>query len=491
MRTSLIANVVNISSRGGTARGAMQASVDAFHKTNGTTNAVVEFNVDLALAQADAFDAQRSNGSSGDMHILGGVPISIKDNFLLRGHSTTAGSRMLRDYVSPVDDATVCAKIRGSGGVPCAKTNMDEFGMGSATSTGMHGAVVSPVTADDGAVLTPGGSSGGAAAAVRAGVVCGAVGSDTGGSVRQPASFCGLVGLKPSYGAVSRHGLISYASSMDCPGVITNSVADASVIFDALSGACGRDSTSLKGSSQCAPTFARLLAHVRGDKTDHKTDRSTAAAAGGGATTVSALEEWQSLVDASAGASLLGSLHGTTVGIPDEVMVAEMDAAVRGRLQEAVNALQDAGAKVVSVSIPSLRLALPCYYVLACAEASSNLLRYDGLRYGHRADVGASASASGGAGDMAGLTSLHQEVAASRGQAFGREVVRRLLTGTYILSEGARGEFYETACHVRGAIVRDFGAALQGVDVLLGPTVAKVSGTRKQMPERQYGLRFS
>jgi aspartyl-tRNA(Asn)/glutamyl-tRNA(Gln) amidotransferase subunit A len=453
----------------------MEASVDAFHKTNGTTNAIVEFNVDLALAQADAFDAQRSNGGRGndDMHILGGVPISIKDNFLLRGHCTTAGSRMLRDFASPDDDATVCAKIRGSGGVPCAKTNMDEFGMGSATSTGMHGAVASPVTADDGSVLTPGGSSGGAAAAVRAGVVCGAVGSDTGGSVRQPASFCGLVGLKPSYGALSRHGLISYASSMDCPGVITNSVADASVMFDALSGACGRDSTSLKGDSQCASTFSHLLAHVRGDTSDLSADRSTAAGGGGGgATTVSALEEWQSLVDASAGAALLGSLKGTVVGIPSEVMVAEMDASVRVRMQEAVNALQDAGAQVVPVSIPSLRLALPCYYVLACAEASSNLLRYDGLRYGHRADL--TDDKRPGVGDTADMTRLHREIAASRGQAFGREVVRRLLTGTYVLSEGARGEFYDTACDVRGAIIRDFAAALQDVDVLLGPTVAKV-----------------
>jgi aspartyl-tRNA(Asn)/glutamyl-tRNA(Gln) amidotransferase subunit A len=461
----------------------MEASVDAFHKTNGTTNAIVEFNVDLALTQADAFDAQRCDGGRGsnNMHILGGVPISIKDNFLLRGHFTTAGSRMLRDFASPDDDATVCAKIRGSGGVPCAKTNMDEFGMGSATSTGMHGAVASPVTADDRTVLTPGGSSGGAAAAVRAGVVCGAVGSDTGGSVRQPASFCGLVGLKPSYGALSRYGLISYASSMDCPGVITNSVADASVMFDALSGACGRDSTSLKGDSQCAPTFSHLLAHVRGDSSDVNTHRSTAAATGGdgggggGFTTVSALEEWQSLVDAAAGAALLGSLKGTVVGIPSEVMVTEMDASVRIRMQEAVNALQDAGAQVVPVSIPSLRLALPCYYVLACAEASSNLLRYDGLRYGHRADLTDVMRPGVGDTDTAGMTRLHSEIAASRGQAFGREVVRRLLTGTYVLSEGARGEFYDTACDVRGAIIRDFAAALQGVDVLLGPTVAKVS----------------
>ena len=465
---SLVKTVLRIKNKASSSRGVVEASIAAYRRTNAETNAVTEYNTELALQQADAFDATEE---VSDEAVLGGVPISFKDNFSLLGYNCTAGSRMLGNMASTYD-ASVVTRIRRAGGIPCAKTNMDEFGMGSCSSTGMHGPVYSPlsVLSPEGGgkkePLTAGGSSGGAAAAVAAGVVCAAVGSDTGGSVRQPASFCGLVGFKPTYGALSRHGLISYASSMDCPGVLTTNVADAGLLVDVLSGPCANDSTSLRAPYSGLRTFHQLIAHVQG---------SAVGRLGGPPSdervTVRDLETWER---AAAGGAL-GSLSGLKVGVPAEGFLEEADDEVREACIAAAAVLRDAGADMYHVSMPVLKLALPCYYVLACAEASSNLMRYDGLRYGYSHDgTDEQISMMGDTHDHSDMTALHRHIARARGAALGPQVVQRLLTGTYVLSEGARGDFFEIASHVRASLMADMRATFESVDVLLTPTVTKL-----------------
>jgi len=453
----------------------VEKSLSRFKEKNDVLNAVIEWNEDASLAQAAVVDKHVKEGSSvvdDDSHaVLLGSCVSIKDNFMVKGYKTTAGSHMLHNLDSTYD-AAVVERIRGHHGIPCAKSNMDEFGMGSSTSKSVHGPTLSPYSYK-GVALTAGGSSGGAAAAVAAGFVSTAIGSDTGGSVRQPSSFCGLVGIKPTYGSFSRHGLLSYASSMDCPGVLANSVTDAVLMFDVLVGADQRDATCLPAGA-CPPVFKWMLSSLEGKGGER-------GGGGEGVPTLADLTRMQSLMsDGTAGeVAVTRHLCGTTIGVPDEFVLDELDPAVKSSLLKAIRLAEGAGATVRRVSIPALKVALPTYYVLACAEASSNLLRYDGIRYGHRTDRVDPPTTAAGVGDeeysttttTSSMTALHTMIARTRGEAFGPEVVRRILTGTFVLSESQRAMYLETASRVRVQLVGEVQAALTSVDALLFPTV--------------------
>ena len=389
-------------------------------------NAFVTTMETAALAQAAA-----AQGTAGGRP-LHGIPIAVKDNFCMAGVRTTASSRMLADFVPPYS-ATAVARLEAAGAVVVGKTNMDEFGMGSATLFSHFGETVSPwsppsSSQSDGLRLTAGGSSGGSAVAVATGACLAALGSDTGGSVRQPAALCGLVGLKPSYGRISRHGLIAYASSLDCPGLLTRTVADAALVLDVVAG------PDLLGDSTCLdrphqPCFTEAMQAV----------------------------------------GLNCSLRGLKVGLPAEFGVREFEASMVTAWEEGARLLRDAGAEVVPVSIPSIPLALPAYFVIACAEASSNLARYDGIRYGHRGSRGGSCSTPESESEAEDQGALHAFITASRSEGFGPEVQRRILAGCRVLSARTYSAYYEKALAARVRIRQDMAQALSQVDVLLTP----------------------
>jgi aspartyl-tRNA(Asn)/glutamyl-tRNA(Gln) amidotransferase subunit A len=344
--------------------------------------------------------------------VLAGVPVAVKDNICTLGLATTCGSHMLAGYRSPYE-ATVVRRLRAAGAIIAGKTNLDEFGMGSSTESSAYGPTRNP---HDGQRV-PGGSSGGSAAAVAAGMVPAALGSETGGSVRQPAAFCGVVGIKPSYGRVSRYGLVAYASSLDQVGVFGRSVADAALLLGVVAGADPLDATA---ADLGVPDYA------------------AAAAA------------------ASAGAARGGSLGGITVGVPDEYFPDALDGGIRAACHAAIERLRELGASIRRVSLPHTRFAVPAYYVLATAEASSNLARFDGVRYGVRSPA---------------ATSTADVYELSRSAGFGPEVKRRIMLGTYALSAGYYDEYYGTAQRVRTLISRDFDAVFgAGVDLLFTPT---------------------
>jgi len=331
---------------------------------------------------------------------LAGVPVAVKDNISYSGLPTTCGSKILEAYEAPYE-ATVVQRLRASGAVVVGKTNMDEFAMGSSTENSAFGPTLNPVDR----TRVPGGSSGGSAAAVAAGYVPAALGSDTGGSVRQPAAFCGVVGIKPTYGRVSRKGLVAFASSLDQIGTLGASVEDAAVLLQAVAGHDPRDATS---SNLPVPDFC---------------------------------------------SSVSDGVKGMVVGIPEEYFPDELDADVRRLLDEAKERLVASGAELRSVSLRHTEFAIPCYYVLAPAEASSNLARYDGVRFGTRQP---DAETSG----------MYER---TRG-AFGAEVRRRIMLGTYALSAGYSDQYYGNAQKVRARIAKDFRAVFEGVDVLFTPT---------------------
>ncbi len=339
---------------------------------------------------------------SGDALPLAGVPVAIKDNIATLHLPTTCGSRLLDGYVSPFE-ATAVARLRRAGATIIGKTNLDEFGMGSSTEHSAFGATRNPWDPS----RVPGGSSGGSAAAVAAGICRIALGSETGGSVRQPAAFCGVVGIKPTYGRVSRYGLVAYASSLDHIGVFGASVADAALGLQVIAGHDALDATSV---NQQVP-------------------------------------DWS---DAP-----VTSVKGMTIGCPLEYFPATLDPAVRGRVMAAVDALRDAGAHIVDVSLPHTELAIPTYYIIAPAEASSNLSRYDGVRYGQRA-----------AAD--GLGAMYEQ---TRARGLGAEVTRRILLGTFVLSAGYYDAYYRQAMRVRALIANDFTQLFnRGIDALITPT---------------------
>jgi len=373
-----------------------------------------------ARAAARAVDEARARGEA--LGPLAGVPIAIKDQIVTRGLETTAGSKILAGWVPPYD-ATVVARLRAAGAVIIGKTNQDEFAMGSSNENSAFGPCKNPWDLS----RVPGGSSGGSAAAVAARLCAAALGSDTGGSIRQPASLCGLVGVKPTYGRVSRYGAIAYASSLDQIGPLARTVADAALVLEVIAGADERDQTSLP---MPAPDLLALGPHV--------------------------------------------DLGGLRVGVPEEYLGDGVDADVRARIGEALGRLEAEGATLVPVSLPHTRYAVATYYLIATAEASSNLARFDGLRYGHRA---------------ASYTDISDLYARSRDEGFGAEVKRRIMLGTFALSSGYYDAYYLHAQKVRTLIRRDFDRAFDKVDVIAGPAspvTAFALGERTADPLQMY-----
>ncbi len=385
-----------------TARELAEAHLDAISSA-GELNAFITGTPDPALERADLSDARRAKGEArGPMD---GIPIALKDLFCTEGVQTTAGSHILEGFI-PAYESTVGTNLRNAGAVMLGKTNMDEFAMGSSNMSSHFGPVKNPWKGKDGKDLVPGGSSGGSAAAVAARLCLGATGTDTGGSIRQPASFCGIVGLKPTYGRCSRWGIVAFASSLDQAGPMTRSVHDAAIMLGAMAGFDPKDSTS-------APV----------DLPDFE-------------------------------AALGASLKGLKVGLPKEYRRDGMPEGIASLWDEGAAWLRDAGAEIVEVSLPHTEYALAAYYIVAPAEASSNLARYDGVRYGLRVP-----------GD-----SLDEMYENTRGQGFGAETRRRILIGTYVLSAGYYDAYYIKAQKVRSLIAADFKAAFENVDVLLTPT---------------------
>ncbi|MGH8042863.1 MAG: Asp-tRNA(Asn)/Glu-tRNA(Gln) amidotransferase subunit GatA [Rudaea sp.] len=367
-------------------------------------NAFITLDETAALAAAHHADAARANDAGG---ALAGIPFVHKDIFCTNGIRTTCASRMLEHFVPPYD-AAVVERLRVAHAVAIGKTNMDEFAMGSSNENSYFGVVRNPWDT----TRVPGGSSGGSAAAVAAGIVPFATGTDTGGSIRQPAAFCGITGLKPTYGRVSRFGMIAYASSLDCAGVLAHSAADCAHVFTAFAGPDARDSTCM--------------------------DR--------------VLDDYV--------AALSTSVKGLKIGIVREYFGAGVEAGVGTATQAALRELEKLGAILVDISLAHSALAIPAYYVIAPAEASSNLARYDGVRYGHRCDE---------------PHSLEDMYTRSRGEGFGAEVQRRILAGTYALSAGYYDAYYLRAQRARRLIANDFAAAFESVDLLAGPTAPTVA----------------
>ncbi|OGA23926.1 MAG: aspartyl/glutamyl-tRNA amidotransferase subunit A [Betaproteobacteria bacterium RIFCSPLOWO2_02_FULL_67_26] len=352
-----------------------------------------------SLKQAQAADDLRAAGRAGP---LTGIPIAQKDIFCAKGWLTTCGSKMLSSFISPYD-AHVVEQLNGAGAVNIGKTNMDEFAMGSSSETSFYGPVRNPWNADN----VPGGSSGGSAAAVVARLAPGAIGTDTGGSIRQPAALSGICGLKPTYGVVSRYGMIAFASSLDQGGPMARTAEDLAIMMNVMAGFDARDSTSLE--------------RAREDYTGE----------------------------------IGKAVKGLKIGLPKEFFAEGAEAGVTGAVAAAISAYRKLGCETVEVSLPSMKLAVPVYYVLAPAEASSNLARYDGVRYGHRAQ------------DYADLTDMYK---LTRAQGFGQEVKRRILIGTYVLSHGYYDAYYIQAQKVRRLVARDFAEAFRRCDVIMGPT---------------------
>ncbi|GAB9471595.1 hypothetical protein Gpo141_00008799 [Globisporangium polare] len=401
-----------------------QACIDQIEATK-KLNMFVFTDYEHALELARKSDARRAAGQAKGN--LDGIPIGVKDLYCMENVPTTAASKILEGFVSPYE-STATAKLLEEGAIPMGKLNMDEFAMGSATIYSKFGTTFNPWSIDlEDAAVVAGGSSGGSAAAVASGCCFAALGSDTGGSVRQPAAYCGIVGLKPSYGRVSRHGMISYASSLDTPGIFTRTVGDAAAVLKAIAGPDEMDSTCMTDD---------VSFEWCNDTIDHALTSST--------------------VD----------LTGVRVGIPHEYFVKELPEEILSVWDKGVEWLLNAGAQVVSVSLPTTKLCIPAYYIIACAEASSNLSRYDGVRYGYRAKNIALETQ----GDQS--DALHDLYCRTRSEGFGEEVQRRILSGTFVLSAGAMSDYYERAVILRQKIREDFQNAFttQGIDVLMTPT---------------------
>ena len=367
-------------------------------------NAFVHKTPDVALDQARAADLRLA---AGDAPAMCGIPLGIKDLFCTKGVASQAGSNILKGF-KPEYESTVTAQLFGAGAVMLGKLNMDEFAMGSSNETSCYGNAINPWKIDD-RNLTPGGSSGGSAAAVAADLCLAATGTDTGGSIRQPAAFTGIVGIKPTYGRVSRWGVVAFASSLDQAGPMTKSVRDAAIMLAAMSGHDAKDSTS---ANLAVPDFE---------------------------------------------AALTGDIRGKKIGIPREYRMDGMPAEIETLWARGVDMMRDAGAQIVDISLAHTKYALPAYYVIAPAEASSNLARYDGVRYGYRAKLAA--------GD--GITDMYEK---TRAEGFGPEVQRRIMVGTYVLSAGFYDAYYNRARRVRALIKRDFETVFaDGVDAILTP----------------------
>jgi aspartyl-tRNA(Asn)/glutamyl-tRNA(Gln) amidotransferase subunit A len=370
----------------------------------GVLNAFVHKTPELALEQAKAADARIKGGDAPDMC---GIPLGIKDLFCTKGVASQAASAIL-DGFKPEYESTVSQNLWDAGAVMLGKLNMDEFAMGSSNETSTYGDVVNPWKVDD-RNLTPGGSSGGSASAVAADLCLAATGTDTGGSIRQPAAFTGITGIKPTYGRCSRWGIVAFASSLDQAGPMTKSVRDAAIMLEAMCGHDPKDSTS---ADLAVPNFEAMLT---------------------------------------------GDIKGKVIGIPREYRMDGMPAEIEKLWADGTAMLKDAGAEIRDISLPHTKYALPAYYVIAPAEASSNLARYDGVKYGHRAKLAA--------GD--GINDMYEK---TRAEGFGDEVQRRVMVGTYVLSAGFYDAYYNRARRVRNLIKRDFATVFaEGIDAILTP----------------------
>ena len=407
--------------RDGVAKGAFTAVevAEAFNANVAAAallNAFIVTTPDKAIDAARAVDAKRAAGKP--LGKMGGVPIGMKDLFATEGVQTTAASHMLEGF-TPAYESTVSARLWAEGAGMLGKLNLDQFAMGSSNETSYFGNVISPWRRSDGgnAALAPGGSSGGSASAVSARLCPAATGTDTGGSIRQPAAFTGISGIKPTYGRCSRWGIVAFASSLDQAGPMARDVTDCAVMLEAMAGFDPKDSTSLD-----LP-----------------------------------LPAWE--------AGLNADMRGKRVGVPTEYRMDGMDADVAASWEQGIAWLKDAGAEIVEISLPHTKYALPAYYIIAPAEASSNLARYDGVRYGLR-DLPDNA----GLQDMPAGGGLQAMYAATRAAGFGSEVKRRILIGTYVLSAGFYDAYYTQAQKVRTLISRDFARAFEQVDVILAPT---------------------
>jgi aspartyl-tRNA(Asn)/glutamyl-tRNA(Gln) amidotransferase subunit A len=384
-----------------TAEAVTRQALDAIARQEPSLAAFTAVASEQALAQAGAVDAARARGEI--LGPLAGVPIAVKDNICTRGVPTTAGSKILAGFVPPYN-ATVVERLLAAGAVIVGKTNCDEFGMGSSTENSAFGPSANPWSLTH----TPGGSSGGSAATVAARAVAASLGSDTGGSIRQPAAFCGVVGLKPTYGRVSRYGLLAYASSLDQIGPFATTVEDAAIVLDAITGGDPHDATS---ADRPAPVG------------DHGAPRD---------------------------------MQGLRIGVP-RPFIEGVDAAVASAFAAALDAWGALGATIVDITLPNVSLAIPVYYLIATAEASSNLARYDGVRYGYRATLSAQDT----------LRTMYER---SRDEGFGAEVKRRIMLGTYVLSAGYYDAYYLKAQQVRATLRDDYAAALETVDLIATPT---------------------
>ncbi|HEX2566802.1 MAG TPA: Asp-tRNA(Asn)/Glu-tRNA(Gln) amidotransferase subunit GatA [Burkholderiales bacterium] len=387
-------------------------------RLNGALNAFITVDEEGALAQARNADAARARGEGGP---LTGIPIAHKDIFCTRGVRTTCGSKMLENFVSPYD-AYVIERLQAAGTVSLGKCNMDEFAMGSSSETSYFGPVRNPWDTS----RVPGGSSGGSAAAVAARMAPAATGTDTGGSIRQPAALSGICGIKPTYGLVSRYGMVAFASSLDQAGPMARSAADLALVLNAMAGFDARDSTSLE---RPAEDYARRLEL---------------------------------------------DLRGLRIGVPDEYFGEGIDEGVRRAVEGVLKWFESQGARLVRIGLPNAKLGVPVYYVIAPAEASSNLSRFDGVRYGHRA---------------AQYADLFDMYCRTRAEGFGAEVKRRILVGTYVLSHGYYDAYYLQAQKVRRLIAGDFKSAFERCDVILGPAAPSTAfpiGARSEDPVQMY-----
>lgn len=395
-----------------------QHYLDRIEQLGASLNALISVDADGALAAARAADVQRAAGSVGP---LCGIPLIHKDIFCTEGVKTSCASRMLDNFIAPYD-ATVVTQLKQAGMVMLGKANMDEFAMGSSNENSYYGAVKNPWNTD----CVPGGSSGGSAAVVAAGLAPAATGTDTGGSIRQPAAFCGVTGIKPTYGRVSRYGMVAFASSLDQAGPIAHTAEDCALLLEAMSGFDEKDSTSID----------RPVEHYS--------------------------------------ASLNDSIAGLRVGVPSDYFGDGLDAGVAERVHAAIAELERLGASVSEITLPRQGLGVPAYYVVAPAEASSNLSRFDGVRFGHRCD------------NPVDLEDLYKR---SRGEGFGDEVKRRILVGTYALSAGYYDAYYLKAQRIRQLISDEFQQAFANVDVIAGPTTPSTAfrlGSKTDDPVAMY-----
>ncbi|MBN1777209.1 MAG: Asp-tRNA(Asn)/Glu-tRNA(Gln) amidotransferase subunit GatA [Clostridiales bacterium] len=396
-----------------------QAYLASIAAQDADIHAFLDVYTNTALQEAARSDERRKNGKT--LSKLDGIPVALKDNMLVKGRVCTCASKMLKDFVSPYD-ATVTEKLKAAGMVLLGKLNMDEYAMGSSNENSAFGVCRNPWALD----RVPGGSSGGVAAAVAAGMVPSALGSDTGGSIRQPASFCGVVGVKPAYGTVSRYGLVAFGSSLDQIGPITKTAEDAALMMDVIAGYDTHDATS----DATIPTDFTLERY--------------------------------------------GSLQGKTIGMPSECFGEGLSRPVNDSIQAAAEQLKNLGAEIIEVSIPSIRYALSAYYVLSSAEASSNLARFDGIRYGYRTE------------HYDDLDELYRK---SREEGFGLEVKRRIMLGTFALSSGYQDQYYLKAQQARDLLRHEYSEALESCDAVLtpvAPTVAFRLGDKTGDPMEMY-----